>query len=221
MSKEEEELHKQIEKKINIKKPLIAQVKKLTNKEFMFFVKRPRFMESQDGIQLWDDKDFDQSRKMNWHTNLKVITPVVLVMIYVSYYNCADLFEFLTTFAIWFTFGLTSLWTLLEYVQHRFILHKEIHLDPNEPWTAAGGERNAEYFSRHIHHHVFMNQRYRIALRLELYPQYIIPITIVAHLFLYIFDFSPRAFYMLGAGWVTGSLAYDGIHLAFHFDDMY
>lgn len=50
MSKEEEELHRQIEKKIDIKKPLISQVKKLTNKEFMFFVKRPRFMESQDGI---------------------------------------------------------------------------------------------------------------------------------------------------------------------------
>lgn len=50
MSKEEEELHKQIENKIDIKKPLISQVKKLTNKEFMFFVKRPRFMESHDGI---------------------------------------------------------------------------------------------------------------------------------------------------------------------------
>lgn len=50
MSKEEEALHKEIEKKIDIKKPLIAQVKLLNNKEFMFFVKRPRFMESQDGI---------------------------------------------------------------------------------------------------------------------------------------------------------------------------
>ena len=90
MSKEEEELHKQIEKKINIKKPLIAQVKKLTNKEFMFFVKRPRFMESQDGIQLWDDKEFDQSRKMNWHTNLKVIIPIVLAMMCVSNHYCAN-----------------------------------------------------------------------------------------------------------------------------------
>jgi len=123
MSKEEEDLHKQIEKKIDIKKPLIAQVKNLNNKEFMFFVKRPRFMESQDGIQLWDDKEFDASRKMNWHTNLKVITPVVGLFLYVSYYNCETLFEFLNTFAIWFTFGLSTLWTLLEYVQHRFMLH--------------------------------------------------------------------------------------------------
>jgi hypothetical protein len=187
----------------------------------MFFVKHPRFMESQDGIQLWDDEEFDESRKMNWHTNLKVITPIVLAFIYVSFSLSKDWFEFITTFAIWFILGLTTFWTLLEYVQHRFVLHKEVHLDPNEEWTVAGGERNADYFSRHIHHHVFMNQRYRIALRLELYAQYIISIMAIAHICLYITESSPRAFYMLGAGWVTGSLAYDGIHLAFHFDDMY
>ena len=46
MTKEEKEMHDLLEKKIDIKKPLLDQVKKLTNKEFMFFVKRPRYMES-------------------------------------------------------------------------------------------------------------------------------------------------------------------------------
>ena len=174
MSKEEEELHKQIDSKIDIKKPLINQVKKLTNKEFIFFVKRPRFMESQDGIQLWDDKEFDSARKTNWHTNLKVITPIILGMMSISYNKCSSIYEYIQVFAFWFTFGVTIMWTLLEYVQHRFILHKEINLDPNEPWSEAAGERNAGYFSKHIHHHVFMNQRYRIALNLERYAQYMI-----------------------------------------------
>ena len=61
MSKEDIALNAQIEKKIDLNKPLISQVKHLTNKEFIFFVKRPRYLDDQDGIQLYDDKAMDDS----------------------------------------------------------------------------------------------------------------------------------------------------------------
>ena len=47
-SKKEIEIHKQIDKKIDLSKPLLDQVKKLTLEEFKFFVKRPRFLENYD-----------------------------------------------------------------------------------------------------------------------------------------------------------------------------
>lgn len=145
-----------------------------------------------------------------------MITPIILGMMGISYYLCSSVYEFLQVFAFWFTLGVAIMWTLLEYVQHRFILHQEIHLDPNEPWSEAGGERNADYFSRHIHHHVFMNQRFRIALNLRSYAEYMICGIALFHVIL-----EPRVLYMLASGWISGSLLYDGIHLAFHFEDMY
>lgn len=50
MTSEEVKLHKRLDKLIDIKKPLIPQVEKLTNREFMAFVRRPRHIEDQDGI---------------------------------------------------------------------------------------------------------------------------------------------------------------------------
>ena len=44
VSNEEKEIHARLDSLIDIKKPLIPQVSKLTNAEFKAFVKRPRFI---------------------------------------------------------------------------------------------------------------------------------------------------------------------------------
>jgi len=38
-------------------------VKNLTNSEFKAFVKRPRFINDEDGIQLFENKDADERSK--------------------------------------------------------------------------------------------------------------------------------------------------------------
>jgi hypothetical protein len=116
LSKEEQELHKILDQKIDIKKPLLSQVKKLTNKEFLAFVKRPRYMESSDGIQIFDTKEEDESRKTVYSTNIKVMTPVIIAFIIGSYADCESNSEFVRTFLIWFSWGLIVIWTLMEYV---------------------------------------------------------------------------------------------------------
>ena len=136
MSNEEKQIHKNLESKIDVGKPLVPQIKKLTNKEFLAFVKRPRYMESSDGIQLFETKEEDEKNKTDWHINIKVMTPIILAAMIVSYADCEDNNQYLNTVLIWFTWGLVIMWTLMEYIQHRFLLHKEVDLDPEAPWTA-------------------------------------------------------------------------------------
>ena len=149
-------------------------------------------------------------------TNVKVIGAVIVAMIYTSYIYSESLHDFVSKFVPCFVLGFSVMWTYLEYFQHRFILHQELNLDPNEPWTEAAGVRNGDNFGRHIHHHVFMNQKNRIVLSLSLYFQYIAVVTPLFALVL-----SPQIEFSLGAGWLFGSLFYDYMHMAFHFPKEY
>ena len=104
------------------------------------------------------------------------------------------------------------MWTFIEYYFHRFLLHTELNLDPTKE---ADGEKNALMFTKHIHHHVFMNQRHRIVIGvLETY-QYLFSGGLVGYCFLPL-----HTVLVLMAGFTCGSLVYDGMHLAFHFDDV-
>ena len=76
MSKEEEEIHKRLDKMVNITKPLIPQVKKMTNREFMAFVRRPRHIEDQDGIILFEGQKRDELSKRSYERNVAVISPI-------------------------------------------------------------------------------------------------------------------------------------------------
>ena len=49
-SKQEKEMHERLDAKIDIKKPLLPQIETLSNEEFMAFVRRPRFINNEDGI---------------------------------------------------------------------------------------------------------------------------------------------------------------------------
>jgi hypothetical protein len=50
MSFNEREIHERLDKMLDISKPLLPQVRKMTNREFLAFVSRPRYIESRDGI---------------------------------------------------------------------------------------------------------------------------------------------------------------------------
>jgi hypothetical protein len=50
ISEEEAAIHKKLDETVDITKPLIPQVKKMSNREFMAFVRRPRYIDDKDGI---------------------------------------------------------------------------------------------------------------------------------------------------------------------------
>jgi len=48
--------------------------------------------------------------------------------------------------------SIVFVWTSIEYYFHRIVLHGELNIG-----NVEDGKRNAAIFSKHIHHHVFMN----------------------------------------------------------------
>lgn len=104
--------------------------------------------------------------------------------------------------------GAALAWTFIEYKEHRFTLHQEVYLDLDGP---NDGEHLAKIFSRHLHHHVFMNQAKRIVQDIETYVRYMTPPTAVLA-----FVLPHHIAFTFVAGVLTGSLIYDGMHFAFH-----
>ena len=153
VSAEEKAMHDRLDSLIDIKKPLIPQIRKLTNEEFMAFVRRPRFINDEDGIQLFEDKEFDTARKRPFEKNVVVIGTVIALCLCISFMNSTTN-EFAFNVALYFIVGSVIAWTFIEYFFHRFMLHTEINLDKNEK---ADPDVLEKIFSQHVHHHVFMN----------------------------------------------------------------
>lgn len=111
-----------------------------------------------------------------------------------------------------FLFGSGLAWTFIEYYFHRFDLHTEVNLDESKK---ADPDQLVNIFSRHVHHHVFMNQRLRIVLDSKSYAKYLGGGWIVTYFFM-----SDATRYLVIAAVALGSLIYDWMHLAFHFEDV-
>lgn len=99
--------------------------------------------------------------KRGYWPNVAVYAPIAIAACYGSYLYTPTAQDFIKDFFIYFVAGCFMMWTYTEYFFHRHMLHKEVLLDPN---GEADGEYNAKCFSAHLHHHVFMNQYYRIVL---------------------------------------------------------
>lgn len=212
-SQEEQELHSRIDKLIDISKPLMPQVRKMTNREFKALISRPRYIEDEDGIQLFSDPKCDQARKRDFSFNIKVLIPVLCVFLFMSWVTAPSTWDFAFNMAVYFSSGVVILWTGIEYYFHRIVLHGELNLDPN---AEADPDQLAKIFSAHTHHHVFMNQRFRIVLPLkETYLQQGGPGFLLACLV-----FSQEVVWPLFGGFLAGSVFYDAVHLACHFDDV-
>ena len=110
-------------------------------------------IDNQDGIQLYEDKAQDEASKSNYFVNICICVPAIVSLIGYAYW-VSPLATFLTYLVWYFLPGVAFMWTFTEYYFHRFELHQELNLKDDEP---ANGKHLAELFSRHIHHHVFMN----------------------------------------------------------------
>jgi hypothetical protein len=54
--KEKELIHKKIDEKLDLKKPILPQIKNFTKEEFLALIERPRYVEGTDNIQIYENK---------------------------------------------------------------------------------------------------------------------------------------------------------------------
>ena len=59
MTKEERQLHEKLDRMVDITKPLVPQVRAMTNKEFMAFVSKPRHVDDTDCITFYEDEKME------------------------------------------------------------------------------------------------------------------------------------------------------------------
>jgi sterol desaturase/sphingolipid hydroxylase (fatty acid hydroxylase superfamily) len=143
-----------------------------------------------------------ESRFMEFFSHVHPITPVVLfgpLIIYFLYRSFADGNMSILTILSLFMLGIL-MWTLLEYVVHRYVFHYE-------PKTRIG---KTLHFIIHGVHHDYPND----ASRLVMPPIISVPMAV---LFYFIFTFAFRSFAPpISAGFAFGYVCYDTIHFATH-----
>jgi 4-hydroxysphinganine ceramide fatty acyl 2-hydroxylase len=143
-----------------------------------------------------------ESRFMEFFSHVHPATPVILYVPAIAYMLYRALthggMSILTVIAL-FLIGVL-MWTLLEYVVHRYVFHYE-------PKSRAG---KALHFIIHGVHHDYPND----ASRLVLPPVISVPLAV---LFYFLFAFTFRRFApAVWAGLVAGYVCYDMIHYATH-----
>lgn len=177
MTAEEEAIHKRLDKIIDITQPLVPQVKLLSNAEYLAFVRRPRYVEDTDCITLHPDEATDIASRSDYGVNVRLVMPAVALEVLVAAMwqlhgkdsgniGSATIQLFAKFVLCFCVAGIGVMWTLTEYYFHSIVLHDEMRLDPDAP---ADGEKNASLFARHLHHHVFMNQKHRVVLNTRTY----------------------------------------------------
>ena len=73
---------------IDVKKALIPQVKKMTNKEYLAFVRRPRQVDDTDGIILYEDEEEDEAHKRSYQKISSIVVPILIAYFMIGCYLC-------------------------------------------------------------------------------------------------------------------------------------
>ena len=153
VSEEEKAMHDRLDSLIDVKKPLMPQIETLTNAEFRVFLRRPRFIKDEDGIQIFADQGADNAHKRKFEHNVTLVAILVPVCLYMAFID-STMDQFKWNVPLYITFGFFIAWTYIEYYFHRFVLHGELTFDDNKK---ADPKKLAKIFARHGQHHVFMN----------------------------------------------------------------
>ncbi len=144
--------------------------------------------------------------------------PLIAFMMYLSYAAGISIGRIAALFGLG-----VLLWTLAEYVVHRFVFHstQELEeqvqaivgsLESGEPaYPKMKGWRTKLYFLAHGVHHDFPNDSRRLVMP----PSVSIPLAVIFYA-AFRLGFGPAASGAVFAGLVSGYLVYDTIHYAVH-----
>mmetsp|Transcript_21554 Transcript_21554/g.43459 ORF Transcript_21554/g.43459 Transcript_21554/m.43459 type:complete len:269 (+) Transcript_21554:58-864(+) len=181
---------------LTLDEPIFNQffTKKFSKKLYMEQVHIPRQINY--SARFFESDFCEALTKTHWWTTPAVWFPVSGIMYWMST-------EEPTNKLIIFAMGL-FLWTILEYVFHRFVFHCE-EIIPDNPYFLM------LHFFTHAVHHYFPFDPLRLAM-----PPVMFTILVVPTFFLFNIFIPMQPLLVLFAGVITGFTLYDVIHFYLH-----
>lgn len=160
-------------------------------------MKKKYVSNSQDSARMFKSNLLESLSKVHFTVPLYIFVPVIIFCVYKSFQVSLGILNFIQLFA----FGL-FVWTLVEYIMHRFVFH---YMPPDKPWAMR------LHFIFHGVHHDFPSD----AKRLVLPPSVSIPLAIG---FYFLFNAILPLNYIWGffPAFILGYLFYDISHYAIH-----
>lgn len=148
-------------------------------------------------VRMFENDFLEAMSHVHWTVPLWLYVPVVLFFLYRSFFT----FEItLGNIILYFVIGL-AIWTITEYLLHRFIFH----------YPAKGKIGKKIHFIFHGVHHDYPNDTKRLVMP----PSVSIPLAVIFYvIYYYIFgDVLVSPFF---AGFILGYIFYDITHYAIH-----
>ena len=152
---------------------------------------------SEQSVRMFKSDFLEALSKVHFMVPVYIFVPVILAFSYGAYYYDLGILLYLGLFL-----GGLFVWTLVEYIMHRFVFH---YMPPNKPWAMR------MHFIFHGVHHDYPSD----AKRLVLPPSLSIPL---ATGFYFLFNALLPTNYIWGffPGFILGYLFYDISHYAIH-----
>lgn len=185
---------------LDLKKGILWQVwTKLSKDEYLKFIHDPKHMINPPEAILFEAPYLEFFTKTPWYIIPMIWVPMVLYYLWKAYWeNNISLGLIISMYL----FGIL-VWTLSEYILHRFVFHIDEKLPDN---------RNARMFHFLLHgiHHAFPMDRHRLVFPpVAAYPLYQLIKFIISSIF--------GCFYCpILAGTITGYIIYDLTHYFIH-----
>ena len=153
---------------------------------------------SQSSVRMFKSDFFEVLSKVHYLVPVIIFLPVILFCAYWSLFNIGTS---VLNFIGYFLLGL-FVWTLTEYVMHRFVFH---YAPPDKPWAQR------LHFIFHGVHHDYPSD----AKRLVMPPSVSIPLA-TGFFFLFKYILPEGEVYAFFPGFMIGYLFYDMTHYAIH-----
>ncbi|MGZ3757374.1 MAG: sterol desaturase family protein [Mucilaginibacter sp.] len=160
-------------------------------------MKKNYISNSQESVRMFKSDFLESLSKVHFLVPVFIFVPVIAYFIYGAFQNNIGIVTFIEMFIT----GLV-VWTLVEYVMHRFLFH---YMPPDKPWAQR------LHFIFHGVHHDYPSD----AKRLVLPPSVSIPLALA---FYFMFNAILPANYIYGffPAFLIGYLFYDESHYAIH-----
>ena len=160
-------------------------------------MKKNYISNSQESVRMFKSDLLEALSKVHFLVPIILFVPVIGYFIYEAFEKNLGL----ATFFEMFFLGL-FVWTLVEYIMHRFLFH---YTPPDKPWALR------LHFIFHGVHHDYPSD----AKRLVLPPSVSIPLA-TAFYFLFNYFLPPNYIYGFFPAFLLGYLFYDETHYAIH-----
>jgi len=150
-----------------------------------------------ESVRMFKSNFLEIFSKVHWTVPLFIFVPIIAYLLFLAFSSQTESILVLTG---WFLGGV-GIWTITEYVLHRFLFHYE----------PPGKLGKRLHFIFHGVHHDYPNDSWRLVMP----PIVSLPLAILFY-FLFRELVAGDKFFAFFAGFISGYLAYDMLHYAIH-----